>query len=202
LSLSGGANLLTGDNSLQPGTYTSVTITGGTYRLRSGIYRFTGSGLTVQNGATVCNANGNTCGGVTNDGPVLLEFGPGAAPVLNATTGSLNGGQNVVLSSGSAYRNFLVWVERSGSPCSTATAFFNDLGTSRLTGIIYAPCSTVHFEVEGTGSATLTITGQVIGNVIEFYDQNAANQDQASGLTVKYDLHLLPAVYGARLVND
>jgi hypothetical protein len=122
--------------------------------------------------------------------------------VLNGTTGSLNGGQNVVLSSGSAYRNFLVWVERSGSPCSTPTASFNDLGTSQLTGIIYAPCSTVHFEVEGSGSGTLTLTGQVIGNVIEFYDQNAANQDQVLGLSVKYDRHLLPALYGARLVSD
>jgi hypothetical protein len=201
LSLSGSANPLTGDNTLQPGTYSSVTITGGTYRLRSGVYRFTGSGLAVQNGATICNANGNACGGVTNDGPVLLEFGPGAVPVFNGAP-PVNGGRDVVLSSGPAYRNFLVWVERSGSPCSTPTAYFNDLGTSQLTGILYAPCSTVHFEVEGTGAATVTITGQVIGNVIEFYDQNAADQDQVKGVSVKYDFHLLPALYGARLVDD
>jgi hypothetical protein len=56
--------------------------------------------------------------------------------------------------------------------------------------------------VEGTGAATVTITGQVIGNVIEFYDQNAADQDQVKGVSVKYDFHLLPALYGARLVDD
>ncbi len=201
LTLAGGANPLTGDFTLQPGTYPTITVTAGQYRLRSGIYRFTGSGLIVKNGATICNANGNLCGGVSSDGPVLLEFAAGAAPQFVGTPPSLNGGQDVVLSSGAAYRNFLIWVERAGSPCATAPVTFDNLGTSQFTGIIYAPCSTVHFEVEGTGSGTLTITGQVVANVVQFYDQNAVNQDQATGVSVKYDYHLLPLIYGARLVD-
>jgi hypothetical protein len=106
------------------------------------------------------------------------------------------------LSSGPVYRNFLVWVERAGSPCATGAVILDALGASQFTGIIYAPCSKVHFEVEGPGTGTMTIIGQVVANVIEFWDQDAVDNDQRNGMSAQYAFYLEPPLYGARLVNE
>jgi len=135
-SCSGGSALNISSNTVvSPGTYSSISITGGTVNFQPGTYIITGN-FTVNGNATVCSSTNNNCSGMSSNPPTSVNAG-----VTFYMTGgggvTMNGTANVYLSAptSGSYTGILFY--QDPSDCSAAT--LNGTNTSFYQGALYFP---------------------------------------------------------------
>jgi hypothetical protein len=178
----GSYSLANGAHALSPGRYCQQLQVSATamVTLSPGIYFFE-AGLNV-------DGQGSFTSGTDE---VLLVSTCPASPCNGAVPSEMRfaGQVDTTMTGHSAYRNIVVWIDRTAGPGAQLT--LAGQAAQGLTGVIYAPVSKV--DVSGGAGLTLTLNMSIVAHDVEFHGQ--------ADLDLPYDTSTAPTSLEALLVR-
>ena len=146
----GSALTISSNQTVSPGTYSSISITGGIVDFLAGTYIITGN-FTVNGNAQICNSTNTNCSGMPGSANAGVTF-----YITNGGSLTINGTSTSQLSAPNSgtYAGMLFYQD----PNDTSLAKLDGTGTSYFQGGLYFPHSEIDFGGTSFTNATAAYT--------------------------------------------